>query len=1070
FAWTGPDGFASNDQNPVVTAAGTYTLIVTGENGCSSQASAQVDLDNEVPGAQATGGTLTCNTTSVMLMGSGNGDFAWTGPNGFASNDQNPMVSEAGTYSLVVTGDNGCSSQAAAQVALDNEVPGAQANGGTLTCNTTSVMLMGSGNGDFAWTGPNGFASNDQNPVVSEAGTYTLVVTGDNGCSSQASAQVDLDNEVPGAQATGGTLTCNTTSVMLMGSGNGDFAWTGPNGFTSNDQNPVVTAAGTYTLIVTGDNGCSSQASAQVDLDNEVPSAQATGGTLTCNTTSVMLMGNGNGDYAWTGPNGFASNDQNPVVSEAGTYTLVVTGENGCSSQAAAQVALDNEVPGAQATGGTLTCNTTSVMLMGSGNGGFAWTGPNGFTSNDQNPVVTAAGTYTLVVTGDNGCSSQASAQVALDNNVPDASATGGVIDCNHIPLLLDGSSTTAGVSFAWSGPNGFSASTEDASVALPGAYTFTVTATNGCMRTVLVDVTMDAAHPDITAEGGMLDCAHPTVMLDGGSSSPNVTFLWRDGSGFFSSTDTDPVVDVPGFYTLAVTGANGCTAYATVAVTADFSAPNVSAAGDMIPCEAEGVQLAGGSTTAGATFHWTSVDGFQSNEEDPFVAQAGFYTLTVTGPNGCTADSSVVVIKETCTGCDGPLIIACARDTTVECGSSLEPLAIGEPVVRKILTCPAPNYASWHDAFSGGCPTILTRTWTIGDESGHFESCVQTVTIEDHIAPTLMNVPADITVGCGEVPEDAGQVWAEDACKKQVTEVTFTEHTEKGACAGSYKVLRTWTSTDACGNTATATQVINVVDDAAPVLHGVPDAVTVECGSEVPPADVWAEDGCDPQVEVDYDETMIPGNCPGAYSLVRIWSATDACGNTATASQLVSMVDTQAPVLTCVPEDMTVPCDGIPAAIPCKAMDGCAGEVDVTMTEESTGSDCIDGYLITRTYTATDACGNTVTRVQTITVEGSGTTTGVDDAANTNGTSVNVWPNPFHTDCTLQFTAAHGGKAHLDLVDARGRLVAVLFSGEVNGGRTYTLPLDRNGLATGVYLYRLTIGNDRTLGRVIAD
>ena len=45
FSWTGPGGFNSSDQNPVVTTAGTYVLTVTGANGCTSTANALVDED-----------------------------------------------------------------------------------------------------------------------------------------------------------------------------------------------------------------------------------------------------------------------------------------------------------------------------------------------------------------------------------------------------------------------------------------------------------------------------------------------------------------------------------------------------------------------------------------------------------------------------------------------------------------------------------------------------------------------------------------------------------------------------------------------------------------------------------------------------------------------------------------------------------------------------------------------------------------------------------------------------------------------------------------------------------------
>ena len=90
-----------------------------------------------------------------------------------------------------------------------------------------------------------------------------------------------------------------------------------------------------------------------------------------------MLMGGGSGSYSWTGPGGFTSSTETRGR-HGGIYVLTVTGANGCTSTANALV-------------GTWTCRATSlrrhlVMLMGTGNGSFLWTGPGGFTSSDQNP------------------------------------------------------------------------------------------------------------------------------------------------------------------------------------------------------------------------------------------------------------------------------------------------------------------------------------------------------------------------------------------------------------------------------------------------------------------------------------------------------------------------------------------------------------------------------------------------------------------------------------------------------------------------------------------------------------
>ena len=65
--------------------------------------------------------------------------------------------------------------------------------------------------------------------------------------------------------------------------------------------------------------------------------------------------------------------------------------------------------------------------------------------------------------------------------------------------------------------------------------------------------------------------------------------------------------------------------------------------------------------------------------------------------------------------------------------------------------------------------------------------------------------------------------------CDPTVT-LTFNDVTTPGNCAGNYSVTRTWTATDDCGNSSTATQTINVQDITAPVIAALPAASTIDC------------------------------------------------------------------------------------------------------------------------------------------------------------------------------------------------------------------------------------------------
>jgi hypothetical protein len=462
------------------------------------------------PNAVATGDLITCTHTTATLSGAGSSTiggttYLWTGPGSITNATSiNATTTTGGVYTLTVTNFTGCTASATASVSVNATAPGATATGGSVNCTTTSTTLTGGPAGfNYSWTGPGGFASTAQSPTgVTAGGLYTLRVTNPaNGCTSTATASVTVNTTPPGATASGGLVTCTTTSTTLTGGPAGfNYAWTGPGGFTSAVQSPTgVTAAGTYTLTVTNPaNGCTSTATASVTVNNTPPGATASGGLVTCTTTSTTLTGGPAGfNYSWTGPGGFTSTAQSPTgVTAAGTYTLRVTNPaNGCTSTATASVTVNADVPGATASGGLVTCTTTSTTLTGGPAGfNYSWTGPGGFTSTAQSPTgVTAAGTYTLRVTNPaNGCTSTATASVTVNTTPPVATATGNTITCGNTTTTVTGTPAT-GVSYLWTGPGVVSGSTQaTATVNAGGVYTLKVTSTaNGCTASATASVSV---------------------------------------------------------------------------------------------------------------------------------------------------------------------------------------------------------------------------------------------------------------------------------------------------------------------------------------------------------------------------------------------------------------------------------------------------------------------------------------------------------------------------------------------------------------------------------------------------
>jgi hypothetical protein len=265
--------------------------------------------------------------------------------------------------------------------------------------------------------------------------------------------------------------------------------------------------------------------------------------------------------------------------------------------------------------------------------------------------------------------------------------------------------------------------------------------------------------------------------------------------------------------------------------------------------------------------------------------------------------------------------------------------------------------------------------TLTASDGCGNEAEHIFTIIVQDTIAPEWnSDIPLDVTVGCGEIP-DAILIEASDNCDEAVN-VIFTSDTipSTEGCGASFTLIRTWEATDCSGNTATAVQEITVVDDETPVWDvEIPEFLIVECDEVPDPSTITASDNCDEGVTIDFEETYFPGPCPSRYTLERVWTATDDCGNSITANQTLTVVDTTAPewVSPLPPSVVTVTsCADIPAPAILESADNCDSQTFVIYNEFfSPASECSDvcecGGVVVRTWISADCMGNLATFVQ---------------------------------------------------------------------------------------------------------
>ena len=712
YQWNGP-GITGGDNtlNPTVNAAGTYTLVVTNtENNCTATATVSVTANQTPPIAVANApGAITCQNPTVTINGSGsstgpNFSYDWTTGDGnivSGENTLNPVVNQGGTYTLVVTnGENGCTASTPVTVNADQGIPNANAGPSVeLNCINSTIQLQGSGSTGpgitIQWTpAPGNIVSggNTYTPTVNQPGTYILTVTNTaNGCSVEDQLIVTQNLDTPVAVVLPpDEVNCYTPEVLIDAGnssqgGNIIYNWTTNNGCITGGGNtpyPTVDCGGVYTLVVTNtESGCTASATVTVQQNTTPPIAVAAQpGTLTCvvNTVSLNGVGSSNGPsfvYNWGGP-GIVSGETtlNPVVNQAGIYTLTVTNQaNGCTATTSVNVQSNEDYPLASAGNPlVLNCNFPSVQLTGSGSSGpgisISWEpSPGNIVSGGTTytPTVNEPGFYILTVTNTaNGCSSQDAIQVTQNLDTPTAViAPPSIISCYEPTILIDAglSSADPGTTYWWSTPSGCiedGQGTPYLTVSCAGTYTITVTNTeSGCTATASTAVQQNTTPPvAVAAPGGTLTCANPIISLSGigSSNGPSFVYQWDTPNGnIVSGANTlIPQVDQAGQYILTVTNqANGCTNTVSVNVNSNQNFPAVNAGVDMeLNCNNFSVQLngAGSASGPGITYLWTASPGnivSGATTLTPIVNQEGFYTLTVSNTNnGCTSSAFVYV------------------------------------------------------------------------------------------------------------------------------------------------------------------------------------------------------------------------------------------------------------------------------------------------------------------------------------------------------------------------------------------------------------------------------------------
>jgi len=621
--------------------------------------------------------SVTCNLSDLYLfadgsttLGCSNLNYLWSGPGGFSSTQQNPIVNPytaPGTYTVTVTDANKCTSTSSVNLGQPQALT-ASATAGNATCglaNGSVNLTVTGGTLPYSYNWSNGAASEDLANVA--AGTYTVTVTDFNSCSATATATV---NSTGGPTA---TITAQT-NVACFGNSTGTATVTHTGGTpvysylwnTTPAQSTVTAtglAAGTYSVTVTDANTCTAAANVTITQPAQALSAVAIAGNATCslaNGSVNLTVTGGTPSYTYAWSNGANTEDLANV--SVGTYTVTVIDSKACQALASATV---NSLSGPLATitsqtnvscYGNSTGNATVSVSGGTPGYTYLWS-----TTPAQSTATAtglAAGTYSVTVTDANTCTAttnvtitqpaQALSAVAIASNATCGLANGSV------NLTVTGG--TPSYTYAWSN----AANTEDLANVTAGTYIVTITDAKNCLATASATVnSASGSTATITAQTNVscygTNTGSATVSISGGT--PGYTYLWNTAPAQTTATATGLAA---GTYSVTVTDANTCTATAGVTITQPAQALTAMGTATQASCG-----LANGAinlTVAGGTPLYSYAWSNGANTEDLVNVVAGTYTVTVMDAGGCSATATVTV-----NNIDGPVLSITAY-TNVSC------------------------------------------------------------------------------------------------------------------------------------------------------------------------------------------------------------------------------------------------------------------------------------------------------------------------------------------------------------------------------------------------------------------
>jgi len=645
YQWDAAAGGGTSNSvtvTPTVPSS-AYVVTVTNNQGCSSTAAVSIAVE-PIPVVSITGASSICEgeTTTVSagtdgIWISSNTSIATVAPSGVVTGQGEGSV----TFTFV-SDLTGCTSDPTSPITVESK-PVVNVTGPTVICEGDVTTLSPTSGGTW-------ITSNQNVATVSDAGVVTAVgpgvatftfVDGTTLCSSDETQEVTV-NGVPVLSTEGTTTICIGASILISASTSGDW--------TSSDTDVAIVSGGgvvsgvsqgSTTITFVSDSNCPGTNSIIITVDPE-QGVSISGDADLCEGESTQLSASISGG-TWSSSNSSVVSIDNAgfiVAEAAGSATIsYALAASSCASDALLVVDVE-ATPTAWISGNASICLNETTNINTNATGGF-------WSSNDEDVAVISSsglvtgispGSTTFYYTSAEGCPSENTGVITVYDAISVA------VDFNGSVCLTENSMISAVVtggapnySYSWSGPGGFTGSTQTIDISLDGSYAVTVTDANGCTDETTAFI-YEAYEPFVFGLSTEV-CEGESVTLS--VSGQNVaSYQWSPSAASSTSQSVTVVPSVPSTaYVVTVTNTQGCTSEASAEIAVDPK-PTITVGGATEICVGSTLQLTGSVSGDWASLN-SSVATVDNNGLVTALSSGSVQFRLTDGASGCVSEDS---------------------------------------------------------------------------------------------------------------------------------------------------------------------------------------------------------------------------------------------------------------------------------------------------------------------------------------------------------------------------------------------------------------------------------------------